>query len=208
MSDTIALFVYGSFTEGMIHRSHLSKYIDSSESAHVKGHCYLMPVGYPAVLEATESNQINAEPTNVPGELLKISAPDIAFQLLDEFHGVSHLIPEKGLHFKKNVDVITASGIESAWVYFINPQKMPKNSKHIINGDWKAAMENAQSLIELLGPNHIEYIRKLGGVKGRSLIPYDLELSRELMKLDVIVDKGRRLALTKFGRELLRYLPE
>jgi hypothetical protein len=34
-----------------------------------------------------------------------------------------------------------------------------------------------------------------------------MELYRELMKLELVVDKGRRLALSKLGQEVARYLP-
>lgn len=70
------------------------------------------------------------------------------------------------------------------------------------------------SLRELLGEKlktdltekQKDYILRLGRVSGREIIPIDLPLYRELMNLEIIVDKGRRLALSKLGHEIYRYL--
>lgn len=50
------------------------------------------------------------------------------------------------------------------------------------------------------------YVQKLGLTLGREIVPIDLPLYRELMNLELIVDKGRRLALSKLGQEVYRYL--
>ncbi len=50
------------------------------------------------------------------------------------------------------------------------------------------------------------YIQKLGTTTGRKIVPIDLTLYRELMKLNLIEDKGRRVALTKLGTEVFRQL--
>ena len=50
------------------------------------------------------------------------------------------------------------------------------------------------------------YIIKLGGSRGRDVVPINLGLYRELMQLDLIVDKGRRLALTKRGKDIYQDL--
>jgi hypothetical protein len=56
------------------------------------------------------------------------------------------------------------------------------------------------------------YIQRLGlstgRSKGREIVPIDLGLYRELMHLEIVVDKGRRLALTELGQELCRMLSE
>jgi gamma-glutamylcyclotransferase (GGCT)/AIG2-like uncharacterized protein YtfP len=208
MSDSMSLFVFGSFTQGMIHRTKIDQYVNHCEPAKLEAYCFLLPVGYPVITEESSVIQAGVCKTWITGELLRLSAPQVIFTLLDEFHGVASLQPEKGLHFKKEVKVDTNAGLQLATAYYMNPAKVPREARPITDGDWSAAMKGVRPVTEGLNSRQIEYLRKLGGVKGRSLIPYDLNLSRELMKLDLIVDKGRRLALTKLGKEVLRYIPE
>jgi gamma-glutamylcyclotransferase (GGCT)/AIG2-like uncharacterized protein YtfP len=200
------IFVYGSFTAGMIHRSKINQAVQSASAGHIEGHCYLLPVGYPAVL-ATAA-QPTLAPSKIYGELLSVEGPDLLFRLLDEFHGVSVLHPEKSLYFKLEVQVQTSQGVETALTYALNPAKLPAEALWIADGDWVKAMQGKPGLTQLLSPKQVEYLKKLGQIKGRGVIPYDLNLNRELMKLDLLVDKGRRLALTKLGKDLIRYLPE
>ncbi len=51
------------------------------------------------------------------------------------------------------------------------------------------------------------YVKKLGQISGRDILPIDLDLYRELMKLGLIIDKGRRLALTDLGKKVAAQLP-
>ncbi len=57
-----------------------------------------------------------------------------------------------------------------------------------------------------LSEKQMDYILRLGKVSGREIVPIDLQLYRELMNLEIIVDKGRRLALSKLGHEIYRFL--
>ena len=62
-------------------------------------------------------------------------------------------------------------------------------------------------LPQTLSDRQRSYVLKLGAVKGRDIIPIqDLTLYRELMKLELIVDKGRRLALSSLGKEVYKHL--
>ena len=63
-------------------------------------------------------------------------------------------------------------------------------------------------IVSTLTQRQIAYIKKLGGTTGRDIVPIDLDLYRQLMKMELIVDKGRRLALSKRGKELYEYLPK
>lgn len=51
-----------------------------------------------------------------------------------------------------------------------------------------------------------QYLAKLKSATGRQVVPINLRLYRELLNLDLIVDKGRRLALSKLGNEVIRFL--
>jgi len=58
-----------------------------------------------------------------------------------------------------------------------------------------------------LNPRQASYVKKLGQITGRDVLPIDLDLYRELMKLGLIIDKGRRLALTELGKRIAAQLP-
>ncbi len=51
-----------------------------------------------------------------------------------------------------------------------------------------------------LSPRQATYVKRLSQITGREIVPIDLDLYRELLKLEIIIDKGRRLALTKLGK--------
>jgi gamma-glutamylcyclotransferase (GGCT)/AIG2-like uncharacterized protein YtfP len=204
MQSELSLFVYGSFSEGMVHFSKISQYIVEKESAQAFGRVYRLPCGFPAFLTANDS-----QTTKVLGECVKLRAPDLVYKLLDEFHGVSPLVPEKSLHFKQNISVQTRDGmLREAIVYALNPAKLPKNSVHIESGDWQSLLKTEPALSQTLTERQATYIKRLNQSTGREIVPIDLSLYRELMKLELIVDKGRRLALSPLGKEVARFLPE
>jgi hypothetical protein len=157
-----------------------------------------LPVGYPVFSDEGEDG--------VLGQLLELEAPAILLTILDEFHGVVPTFPAKSLFFKKEISVESEGVQVAASVYVINPSKIPANSKKIDGGNWMAEMEREPAFVTQLTDRQAEYVRRLGSSTGREIIPINLDLYRELMKLDLIVDKGRRLALSKLGREVYRYL--
>jgi hypothetical protein len=75
-----------------------------------------------------------------------------------------------------------------------------------LDGDWKSLLLNQANLLDKLTERQKTYIQRLGASLGREIVPIDLPLYRELMNLELIVDKGRRLALSKLGQEVYRYL--
>ena len=93
------------------------------------------------------------------------------------------------------------------WVYYLNPKKLPTTARLISDGDWESQIQGPK-FADQLTERQRHYIRKLGAATGREVVPIDLPLYRELMNLELIVDKGRRLALSKFGQEVCRYLGE
>ncbi len=216
MAEAVSLFVYGSFTEGMIHNAKIAQYVTDKRPASIQGHAYRLEVGYPVYVAERSVAEPPAEPSGaatatqvVQGELLRIEAPAVVFQILDEFHGVAPLTPEKSLFHKIETTATVADGATvPAWTYSMNPAKLPKNAMLITDGDWREDLRQRPPLLQFLTEKHRCYIKKLGKTTGREVIPYDLNLCRELMKLDLVVDKGRRLALTRLGKEVLRYLPE
>ncbi len=193
-----SLFVYGSFCEGMVHFEKLRAFADQVEAASVVGSVYRMPVGFPVYLQGGQQH--------VPGRLLRLSKPELAFNLLDEFHGVSQLDPAAGIFERVEVIVQLVGAMERAFIYSILPSRLPRTAKLIESGDWKKSLEENPALPTRLTDKQRSYVRKLGQSSGRDIVPIDLNLYRELLHLDLVVDKGRRLALTSLGHEVFRFL--
>jgi hypothetical protein len=93
-----------------------------------------------------------------------------------------------------------------AWTYLLSPEKVPSNAQLIAEGDWEKALRDQPPLSEKLTDKQKRYVLKLGASSGREIIPIDMTLYRELMSLELIVDKGRRLALSRLGQELYQHL--
>lgn len=197
----MSFFVYGSMTEGFVHFSRVREFVSEISAAKILGSAYRLKVGFPVLLETGNDA--------VPGQLLKLSSLtsiELLLAMLDEFHGVNHFEPQKSLYFRKEISVTTGGGEQKAWAYFLNPEKLPVNSVKIEGGDWLSSLAEKPALTDKLSERQKVYVQKLGTISGRDIVPIDLGLYRELMNLELIVDKGRRLALSKLGQEVYRYL--
>jgi gamma-glutamylcyclotransferase (GGCT)/AIG2-like uncharacterized protein YtfP len=186
----------------MVHFEKLAQYVVESCPATIMGQVYRLAVGYPVVVRQEDKPQ-----TQIPGQLLTIRAPDLVFKILDEFQGFSPLVPEKSLFFKETIVAQTESGPVEATIYVMNPGKLPKSAKLIEDGNWMADIQSSSPITHSLTERQSSYVKRLSQVTGREILPIDMELYRELMKLELVVDKGRRLALSKLGQEVARYLP-
>ncbi|MCM2280448.1 MAG: gamma-glutamylcyclotransferase [Bdellovibrionaceae bacterium] len=196
MLDT--LFVYGSFSEGMVHYSRLLPYLLDVRPAFVMGSVFRLPVGFPVYLQQGFYD--------IPGQVVRVTRPEVLLPLLDEFHGISVLTPDHGLFTRVETDVRLADTTERAWIYALLPHRLPKTAKPIEGGDWTRSLKENPPLPLRLTERQRTYIRKLGQCSGRDIVPIDLALYRELMHLDLVVDKGRRLALTPLGQDVHRFL--
>jgi gamma-glutamylcyclotransferase (GGCT)/AIG2-like uncharacterized protein YtfP len=202
ISDTseMHIFVYGSLARGNIHFSKFFNEEQITPNVSIRGSAYRLEVGY-SVISTQNPSQI------VTGELVTMNRSEILLSLLDEFHGFSFKTPEKSLYLRILTDVYMSDGTsKKAYVYSINPLKLPKTAKLIESGNWMEDFTNNPPLTEKLKEKEKEYIRKLGNSSGRDIVPIQLELYRGLMNMGLIVDKGRRLALSKLGQEVFRYL--
>ena len=211
---TRKLFVYGSLCNGMAHFPKIQQYVSSIEEACVVGRAYMLKVGYPVVIV---SDDPHAQGDLIPGQILEIQGSELLGHLLDEFHGCSMLQPEKGLHLRKQIQAEVTKPVGGALqaheqfhvacdIYSLNPIKLPKNAVLIPQGDWRQYFCAQKALPGQLSDRQRQYVQKLGTSSGRDIVPIDLPLYRELMNLGLIVDKGRRLALSALGKEVLRYL--
>lgn len=207
MASGMSLFAYGSLSKGFVHYGKISNYVVNARPAKVSGFVYQLEVGYPVFLDEDPKKEISRSPQLVNGTLLELEGPDLVFKLLDEFHGYNALAVEKSLFFKKELSAELETGEKApVTAYCLNPKKLPKAAQFLEDGDWKSLLSSQAPLTSLLNEKQSAYIKKLGASTGREIVPIDLALYRELMKMDIIVDKGRRLALTKLGKEVFRYL--
>lgn len=196
---TTRFFVYGSLCEGMVHFSKIQNFIESSVPAQIRATAYRLKVGFPAL--------INSGADLISGHLVELKSSDLLIGLLDEFFGFNQMDPSKSLYHRQETLVTLEDGsVEKAWAYFLNPLKLPANAAPIQGGDWAKSLEEQPAMTQKLTEKQKCYISKLGNSSGREIVPIDLQLYRELMNLELIVDKGRRLALSKLGHEVYRHL--
>jgi gamma-glutamylcyclotransferase (GGCT)/AIG2-like uncharacterized protein YtfP len=195
---TKRVFVYGSLSEGMVHFDKIAGAVLNSERARINGAAYQLRVGYPVLLKDDISQ--------ISGFLVELNSTDLMIPLLDGFYGYSNFEPAKSLHFRELGIAETDSGDKmECWVYYLNPKKLPATAHKITDGDWESRIQGPK-FTDQLTDRQKTYIRRLGAATGREVVPIDLPLYRELMNLELIVDKGRRLALSKFGQEVWRYI--
>lgn len=193
------LFVCGSLAEGMVHFGKIASFVTKQEKAKARGTVYRLEVGYPVFSMAGERH--------INGQLLSLNISDMLLSLLDEFHGYSVQKPEKCVFHRVDLDVEQEDGsIVKAMSYAVNLEKLPSSATLIVDGDWESNFNSTPPLTKDLTDRQRQYIRKLGASSGRDIVPINLDLYRELMGKGLIVDKGRRLALTRLGQEVFRYL--
>ncbi len=196
----VPFFVYGSMSEGMVHFDKIKDFISSSRPAIAQGTSYRLKVGFPVFIQSGMDQ--------VPGQLIELKMTDLLQHLLDEFHGFNQQQPEKSLYFRSQITVQCQATKEAlqAWTYTFNPDKIPAGATRIEGGDWSKSLTENPPITAQLSEKQRAYILKLGASSGRDIVPIDLGLYRELMNLEMIVDKGRRLALSKLGQEVYRFL--
>ena len=192
-------FVYGSLCEGLVHFNKIKEFVLESAPASLRAQAYRLNVGYPVVLEAGEQK--------IDGQFLRLKGSEILLALLDSFHGELSKMGKVGLHYRAEKTILLQDGQEeSAWVYFLNPQQLPPSALCLEDGDWRKSLSEKPPMTQFLSEKQRNYILRLGASSGREIVPIDLGLYRELMNLELIVDKGRRLALSKLGNEVYRFL--
>ena len=194
-------FIYGSMTEGLVHFNKIQEFIQDTVPGAIPATAYRLKVGFPVLTED--------KTTPIRGTLARIkesSAGEFLLNLMDEFHGFNRHDESKSLYFRRSVMVQTQLGGVLAWCYFLNPKKLPKNAVLLADGDWQQSLQSEPTLTAKLNDRQRSYVQRLGASVGREIVPIDLPLYRELMNLELIVDKGRRLALSKLGQEVYRYL--
>ncbi len=193
------MFVFGSLSEGMVHHGLISNFIASSKEVSAMGSVYRLEVGYPVFLREGA--------TSISGKLATLNNYETLISLLDPFFGFNAIQPDKSMHHRAQIEVKDEEGqVHQAWAYVMNPKKLPRGAKLIENGDWMNNFNSFPPFTMQLNERERTYISKLGQCTGRDIVPIQMDLYRDLMNQGIIIDKGRRLALTKLGQEICRYL--
>lgn len=194
-----SVFIYGSFSQGMVHFGMVANHIKTKESAHAKGSVYRLEVGFPVFVLEGE--------TSVPGVVVSLNEAESLFKILDEYHGYSHVDPKRSLYTREQIKVISSDGSEiTTNCYCLNPAKLPKSARLLSDGDWVKALKDQPPVISSLTERHICYIKKLAEANRKDTVVYPLDVCRELERMQIIVDKGRRFSLTNLGKEICRFV--
>lgn len=188
------LFLYGSSDVGQVHFLKISTFIKSLKRACMRGTIYRLSCGYPILSTDGE--------TLIEGKLAEIEAPESFWPILDELFRFNPQTPKKGLFIRSTREAyIDNFSRVSTEVYVANPLKSLKDANVISDGTWSLNQSESE-----LTERQKTYIQKLSRAKGRDIVPIELDLYRELLSKQLIVDKGRRLALTKLGQEISYFL--
>lgn len=198
-SESNVLFVFGYCSRDMDHFRKIQPHVIDSRTAVVRGTVYRLTSGMPVF------SSKGIQP--VVGEIVTLSKPSLLFALLDEFHGVHPSEPDRGLFLREEIEARLENDVRvPTQAYSINTLRLPRGAKVVEDADWRKSLQERPTLISRLTDRQKSYIQKLGASSGRDIVPIDLTLYRELMHMEIVIDKGRRLALTPLGQELFRFL--
>ena len=194
-----SFFAYGSFSKGQVHFAKFVNFIKSEKQAFVKGHIYRLRCGYPLLVPCEEGGWVE-------GTLYQLNVPESFWPIVDELLGFSLQTPEKSLVQRLEVPIKVDNFSQTkAFVYTLNPKKIVSAYKKITDCNWIKNLQQHPPVVEQLQDRQKEYIKKLSLSRGRDIVPIKLDLYRELMGLEFVVDKGRRLALTPLGKEAVLF---
>lgn len=193
-------FLYGSFAQGHVHYPKVVNLIEHSKAGFVRGEVYRMRCGYPGLAPA-ETGEL------IPGVMAQLKTTESFWPIMDQIMGYDSSHPDKGLFVRRHVSVkVDDYGESQAQTYVLHPKRIVKAYENITRLGWQESLEANPPLLQAMQPRHRNYIIKLAQSKGRDIVPIQLDLYRELMALDMIVDKGRRLALTPLGKEVSLFI--
>lgn len=198
MSEIIKVFLFGAWAPDQARfRTFIGPRVNQIQEGYVLGRCVRGPVGYPLLTEGGSDR--------ILGWCVEILEGGNLVPLMDAFFGLGG--SAKSPFRRVNFEAFSLSGGSLGHhLTYSTAAEAVRGMPPILNGDWNGDMAHNEPLPETMSLRQKEYIRKLGRSTGRDIVPIDLELYRELMKLGLIIDKGRRLALTPLGREVFRHL--
>lgn len=200
MNDTkYSFFLYGVYDTNQVCHSRFKDLIVSQRPAQVRGSIYRLSGGMGLFDPQGESW--------ISGSFVEIAGPESLLSILDALCGFDPNSLKNSIVVRKEVP--TYSSTEDtptlAHVYCVNLERRT-SAKLLAENEVEAFGQQAGGLVDRLTERHKTYIQKLSQAKGREIVPVDMVLYRELMALELIVDKGRRLALSRQGTEISWFL--
>ncbi len=196
--STNSFFLIGALAEGMSLFKKIQPFVEATEAAVYTGSAYRLKLGFPVLSREGQDA--------VQGTLAHFKTSEITVNVMDELMGFNPQDPEQSLNLRETVAVQTSHGMKEVFIYFINFKKHSAQLKRIEDGDWQKSLRETPAIPQKFSEKQKNYIQRLGLSSGREIVPIDLSLYRELMNLELVIDKGRRIALTKLGQEVFRYL--
>lgn len=192
------LFIYGSICEGCIHHNVIKNFIVSQQLAVIRGDSYRLEVGYPVLVEGQ---------AKVIGYLVELNKPEIILSILDQFFQVNLQDLKKSLYQRQEVEVQLGTEKVNAYCYFMNKLMLPRSAEYIEDGDWISVLKSNPPVADTITVAEKRYIAQVGNATGRDIVPYS-GLTRDLEKRGIVIDKGRRPALTRLGKEILQFIEQ
>jgi gamma-glutamylcyclotransferase (GGCT)/AIG2-like uncharacterized protein YtfP len=194
-----SFFLYGIYAEGQKCFSRFKNLVSHSRPAYVKGTMNKLTCGLPIL--STPGDQM------IPGQLVELNIPESYWPILDALNGYNASNLKKSFLVREAVEVILMEGPSvSAQTYCLNAARSSHVAELLSSESWESVVESSTNLVEKLTERQKTYLQKLSQAKGREIIPVDMALYRELMSLELIIDKGRRIALTRLGLEISHFL--
>lgn len=194
------IFAYGSFSPGRVHFNKISQLITKQKTGWVRGQVMRLRCGFPAL------NPLDGQDL-IEGQVYELKVPFSYWNILDELLGIDPQKPDRSLWVRQVVDVLVDNFSKlPCQAYCLNTNKRAHLYKKITGGAWQSDLTKNPPITSLLQSRHREYLIKLSRSRGRDIVPIKLDLYRELLNMELIVDKGRRLALTPLGEEAALFL--
>jgi gamma-glutamylcyclotransferase (GGCT)/AIG2-like uncharacterized protein YtfP len=159
---------------------------------------FCLPTGIPVFVPSLENS--------VSGEVIEFTDSSEASETLDRIHSVFPDRPERSYYVKSAMSAVVGGGAETAFVYHLPISKVPKSAERIQNGDWQKYLAEHTPLPSRLNSEERRWLRHMGDTSHRTAVKLPLAVYRQLVSLSLIVDNGRRLALTPLGREVYRFV--
>lgn len=188
-------FLYGAYEPEQPCYGRFKNFIKNSQTAFVKGTLHQLQCGLPLLLKEGDGW--------TQGTAVELDIPETQWPIFDAINGCFQ--PAKSFIVRESFAARMAGASDaeefSLSTYALNPEK-----KQQTRGPVEIQNVLSSSLIHQLTERQRTYIYKLSRAKGREIIPVDMLLYRELLLLELIVDKGRRLALTNLGQEVSHFL--
>lgn len=189
-------FLYGIYAEGQKCHHRFKELIIQSRPAYAKGTLQKLTCGLPIL--SSQGDQV------IPGQLVELNISENHWPILDALNGFNPLNLKKSFLVRETISVsVPESAPVLAQTYTLNATR----SAHVA-AEWKPDFreQTPVSLVDKLTEKQKNYIQKLSQAKGREIVPVDMALYRELISLELIIDKGRRIALTRLGLEISHFI--